>query len=66
VVQWREGGNVRPVDIWAHGFLPYQLLLIYYLDKLAASSLATFRPLLKAESSDTGSEDGSIKIYSTA
>jgi hypothetical protein len=49
-VQWREGaypaGSFLFLHVWSFSFFAYMLLLMHYLDKLAASALATFRPML--------------------
>lgn len=49
-IQWREGayatGTLNPLHVWTAGYFAYTLGLMHYLDKSAASALASFRPLL--------------------
>jgi len=51
-IQWMEGafpvGTFHPVNVWTVGTLAYFLGVMHYLDKSAASAIASFRPLLMA------------------
>jgi hypothetical protein len=50
IIQWKEGaypvGTFHPLLVWTVGNLAYLLGLLHYLDKSAASAIASFRPLL--------------------
>lgn len=52
-IQWREGaypaGTLNPMHVWTGGYFAYILGLMHYLDKSAASALASFRPLLVSD-----------------
>jgi len=52
LVQWREGGTppweIRPFHIALAFWIPFNLALMHYLDRLAANELETFRPALAA------------------
>jgi len=49
-IEWMEGaypaGTFNPLHVWAFGNFAYLLALIHYLDRSAASSMESFRPLL--------------------
>jgi hypothetical protein len=49
-IQWREGafpvGSFSLLQVWNVSSFAFVLGLMHYLDKVAASSLATFRPML--------------------
>ncbi|MGH2606559.1 MAG: hypothetical protein ACRDG5_08190, partial [Anaerolineales bacterium] len=51
-IQWREGGfpigTFSLLQVWNVGNFAFLLGLMHYLDKTAASALASFRPLLTA------------------
>jgi hypothetical protein len=55
VIQWREGafpvGTFHPMHVWTVNCLAYFLAVLHYLDKSAASAIASFRPLLVAAKS---------------
>jgi hypothetical protein len=69
VVQWREAElptfRIRSIDIWAHGILAYLLFFMHYLDKLAASALKVFRPLIisEGEDNDSGQDTYTLLLY---
>ncbi len=54
-IQWREGaypvGKFNPLTVWSVGNFAYLLGLMHYLDKSAASAIASFRPLLASTKS---------------
>src|SRR3989304_10089715 len=49
-IEWIEGaypaGTFNALHVWTLGNFAYLLALMHYLDKSAASAIATFRPLL--------------------
>lgn len=49
-IQWIEDaypvGTLNPLHVWTLGNFAYLLALMHYLDKSAASAIASFRPLL--------------------
>jgi hypothetical protein len=49
-IQWREGaypaGTFVPLHVWTFANFAYLLAFMHYLDKSAASAMASFRPLL--------------------
>ncbi len=60
-IQWKEGtfpvGSFSLLQVWNVGYFAFVLWLMHYLDKTAASSLATFRPLLTTASGKRPSVD---------
>lgn len=52
-IQWVEAaspvGSFDPRHIWFFGNFCYQLAMVHYIDRSAASGLASFRPLLHSE-----------------
>jgi hypothetical protein len=55
-IQWREGaypiGTFNPLNVWMIGNFAYLLALMHYLDRSAASAIASFRPLLAPVTSE--------------
>ena len=51
-IQWREGaytaGTFNLLHVWTVGNFVYLLALMHYLDRSAASAIASFRPLLSS------------------
>src|SRR3972149_4887470 len=49
-IEWIEGaypaGTINPLHVWTLGNFAYLLAVMHYLDKSAASAIATFRPIL--------------------